>query len=167
MTEEHPSKPRPKAIERAAKAIYTAAVDSAREKVAGKTLPIEKITAVFEDAFSASDREAAIIIFALIDDIVSEFFCERLTGKIPHGIEQAFFEGNGMLASAHSKILLLAGLEWIRIDIYKELSLIRRIRNQFAHHVEHKRFSDSPILRSMGRNCLPAFFQDRRLSAAG
>jgi len=50
-----------------------------------------------------------------------------------------------MLSSAHNKLLLLAGLEWIRIDIYRELRLIRRIRNEFAHHVEHKSFGESPI----------------------
>src|SRR4051812_8513263 len=81
MTEERTSKRPPEAVERVAKAIYMSAVNSAREKVAGKTLPIEKIKAVFEDAFSTSDREAAIIIFALVDDIVSDFFRERLTGK--------------------------------------------------------------------------------------
>jgi hypothetical protein len=61
----------------------------------------------------ASDREAAIVVFALVDDIVTEFFRERLTGQVPHGIEQAFFEGNGMLASAHNKILLLARTDLI------------------------------------------------------
>jgi hypothetical protein len=145
MTTDPSSEPAPEMVERVAKAIYMSAVESARGIVAGKTLPVEKIKAVFDDAISASDREAAIIVFALIDDIATDFFRDRLTGNVPDGIDQSFFSASGMLGSAHNKILLMAGLQWIRIDTYKELRLIRRIRNEFAHHVEHKSFTESPI----------------------
>jgi hypothetical protein len=137
--------PSPEMVERVAEALYLTAVRSAQERIAARPMPTEKIKAVFEDALAASDREAAIIIFALIDDIATEFFRERLTGKVPNGVEQAFLTGNGLLASGYNKILLLAGLEWIRIETYRELNLIRRVRNEFAHHVEYRAFGDSPI----------------------
>jgi hypothetical protein len=137
--------PSPEMVERVAEALYLTAVRSAQERIAARPMPTEKIKAVFEDALAASDREAAIIIFALIDDIATEFFRERLTGKVPNGVEQAFLTGNGLLASGYNKILLLAGREWIRIETYRELNLIRRVRNEFAHHVEYRAFGDSPI----------------------
>jgi hypothetical protein len=45
------SEPKPEAIERVAKAIYMSAVQSARELVAAKILPPERIKSAFEYAF--------------------------------------------------------------------------------------------------------------------
>jgi hypothetical protein len=62
-------------IDEAASAIYQSAVRDARHEVAERKFPLEKITAVFEDAIEhASDREAPIVIFALVDDLTSDFF---------------------------------------------------------------------------------------------
>jgi hypothetical protein len=49
-----------------------------------------------------------------------------------------------MLASAHSKIALLAGFEWITNETYRNLTLMRKIRNEFAHHVEYNQLNDRP-----------------------
>ena len=74
-----------------------------------------------------------------------DFFKEKLTGKVSSGVDEAFLFGNGILASAYAKINLLAGLEWIRNETYADLTMLRKIRNEFAHHVELKTFSDNPI----------------------
>jgi hypothetical protein len=132
-------------VDRVAEAMYLSAVQGARDHVASRSLPTEKIQTVFEDSFKASDREAAIVIFALVDDIATEFFREKLTGTVSGGIDQTFLSGNGILASAYNKILLLAGLEWIRGEVYNQLRFMRRVRNEFAHHVEYKSFNQSPI----------------------
>lgn len=132
-------------VERVAKALYMQAVKSGRDHVARKVFPLDKITDVFQQATTASDREAAIIIFCLIDDITTDFFRAKLTGKVPNGIEETFLSGNGMLATAHAKLSLLAGLEWVRQGTFRQLSLIRRIRNEFAHNVKYKNFDVSPI----------------------
>src|SRR5262249_54798469 len=109
------------------------------------SFPLGKIAMVFDAALKASDREAAIIIFCLVDDIATEFFREKLVGTVSNGIDEAFLAGNGMLASAHNKITLLAGFEWISNDVYRQLTLLRKIRNSFAHHVDLTNFEDSPI----------------------
>src|SRR5262252_1358762 len=80
MASEPPAKPPVVEVERAAKAMYLSLVRSAQAKIAAKALPIEKIKTVFEDAIEASDREAAIVIFALIDDIATEFFPRTIDG---------------------------------------------------------------------------------------
>jgi hypothetical protein len=123
-------------IERVAEALYRHAVKQAYEQIAAEVLPIEKIVAVFEEAVTASDREAAIVIFCLIDDLATDFFRRKLIGKVSSGVDETFLTGNGMLASAYNKIALLAGLEWIQNETYRNLTLMRKIRNEFAHHVE-------------------------------
>jgi DNA-binding MltR family transcriptional regulator len=132
-------------VERVAKALYMQAVKHAREQVAAEVLPIEQIVTVLEDAVKASDREAAIVIFCLVDDLATAFFRRKLTGKVSSGIDDTFLTGNGMLSTAHNKIALLAGLEWIRHSTYRNLTLMRKVRNEFAHHVEYKSFDDKPI----------------------
>jgi hypothetical protein len=77
----------------------------------------------------------------LIDDIATEFFRSKLTGQRPNGTDETFFSGNGM---SHAKLSLLAGLERIRQGTFRQISLLRRVRNEFAH-VRYKNFNVSPI----------------------
>lgn len=132
-------------IERAAKAAYGAAVEIAAKQASLEVLPTDKIVTVFKEVKEASDREAAIVIFSLTDDILTDFFRRKLTGKVSSGVDETFLTGNGMLSSAYSKISLLAGLEWIRNITYRNLTLMRKVRNEFAHHVEIRSLKDHPI----------------------
>jgi DNA-binding MltR family transcriptional regulator len=132
-------------VEHIAKALFDHAVRMGRDAVAARVLPLDKITTVFGSALTASDREAAIIIFCLIDDLATDFFREKLTGSVSSDVDEAFLAGNGMLATAHSKITLLAGHEWISNKVYRQLTLMRKVRNDFAHHVDLTTFNDSPI----------------------
>src|SRR5262249_16419069 len=99
-------------VEHVAKALFMHDVQRGRDAVGARVFPLGKIAMVFDAALKASDREAAIIIFCLVDDIATEFFREKLVGTVSNGIDEAFLAGNGMLASAHNKITLLAGFEW-------------------------------------------------------
>jgi len=160
-------------LERVAKALYETAVKQAREEVSRFVIPIDKVRTVFNAALAASDREAAIIIFCLIDDIITDFFRLKLKGDI----ESSFFANNGILATAHAKLTLLAGLKWIELDDYQDLSLIRKVRNQFAHHVDHDSFDKSPtsgLITSMSAkletailNTLPEENKPAKLSIRG
>jgi DNA-binding MltR family transcriptional regulator len=146
MTQQHDNEDFSDAqVERVAKGLFDHAVQMGRDAVVARVLPLAKITTVFGRALTASDREAAIIIFCLIDDLATDFFREKLTGSVSGGVDEAFLAGNGMLATAHSKIALLAGLEWISKNVYRQLTLMRKIRNDFAHHVDLTAFNDSPI----------------------
>lgn len=132
-------------VERVAEALYTHAVKRTREQIAAEALPIEKIGMVFNEAVAASDRESAIVLFCLVDDLATEFFRRKLTGKVNGGVDQTFLTGNGMLSSAYNKIALLAGLQWISNETYRALTLMRRVRNEFAHNVEYRSFETQPI----------------------
>jgi DNA-binding MltR family transcriptional regulator len=132
-------------VEQIAKALFEHAVRSGRDDVSSRELPLDQIVKVFDAALMASDREAAIIIFALVDDLATEFFREKLTGRVHNGVDEVFLSGNGMLATAYNKIVLLAGLQWISDVIYRQLTLMRKIRNDFAHNVNLTAFTDNPI----------------------
>jgi DNA-binding MltR family transcriptional regulator len=132
-------------VEHVAKAMYEHAVEQGRAAVAAINFPLDSIKSVFHQVLRAGDREAGIVIFALIDDLATDFFRQKLSGTATHGVEETFLAGNGMLATTHNKISLLAGLEWIRSNVYRELTLLRKIRNAFAHHVNLRLFDDVPI----------------------
>ena len=167
MTEPTSPDQRAAAVERIAKALYENAVEQARTQIATEIFPTDKIMAVFEKAVSASDREASSCIL-LVDDLCTDFFRRKLTGNVSSGVDEAFLAGNGMLASTHNKIALLAGLEWIRNETYRNLTFMRRIRNEFAHHVEYSEFVHSPIcnyidaMTSRENNVLNGMDADRR-----
>lgn len=132
-------------LQRIADTIYSTSIKQSKEHISEKTLPLADISRVFDAATHASDREAAIVIFCLVDDLTTSFFKEKLTGHVSGGIDAVLLSGNGMLASAYNKISLLSGLDWIRSRTYKNLGLMRKIRNEFAHHVHLVCFDESPV----------------------
>jgi DNA-binding MltR family transcriptional regulator len=132
-------------VERVAEALFNTRVGHARADLAAHVFPLDRIQPVFESALRCSDREAAIIIFALVDDLMTSFYKERLTGKVQEGVEQTILSGNGPLASAYNKINLLSALSWIGEVTYRQLTFMRKIRNEFAHHVKYQSFDDAPI----------------------
>src|SRR4051794_17251493 len=83
----------------------------AHDQIASKEFPTSKIKEVFLHAISATDREAAIVIFALVEDITTQFLKEKLTGKVASVWR--------ILGVASNKLDLLAALEWIGIKTYK------------------------------------------------
>ncbi len=137
--------PPPFVSDAAVEAAIEAIAAIARSEISKIDLQTASIESVLTNALRVSDREATILIFALIDDLATNFLRMRLTGKVHSGVDETFFKGNGMLATTYNKIALLAGMEWIRHDTYKNLSLIRKIRNEFAHHVKYSSLLDSPI----------------------
>lgn len=117
----------------------------ARHKISEHTIPTERIMKTLSLSLDVSDRDAAIIIFALIDDLSKSFLTSKLIGSVSSGIENSFFKTNGMLSSAYNKLLLMGGLEWITHDTYHDLSILRKIRNHFAHNVEFSDFNQEVI----------------------
>jgi hypothetical protein len=100
-------------VERVAKAIYGSAVSQGRALLSRQVFPTSDIKSVFHRAAEASDREAAIITFCLVDDIASAFSV-RSSQDVSRMAHKKHFFGSGILASAHGKLTFLSGLRWIR-----------------------------------------------------
>lgn len=99
-----------------------------------------------------SDRSAAILASSFLDNCLEQFLTERLAD---HSIKERMFKGYGPLAtfSARSDIALLVGL--LPEHIYRDLAIIRKIRNLFAHAAEPLTFDDTKV-RDLANNLLPA-----------
>lgn len=125
-------------------AVYGVAVKAAEKEAAAYDIPLEVITAALSEAVGAPDRTAAIVVFALIDDLMITFLSKNLDPGIKGGLA-TLFERNGILSTAHGRITLSAALRWIERGTYRDLNLLRDIRNRFAHHVAIRSFTDNSI----------------------
>ena len=98
------------------------------------------------DSFSVrfreeSDRACAILGAALLDSRLEGLF----RSKLKHGAEK-LLSNSGPLGSFSARSQLAVALEWIDRDVFHDLNIIRRIRNDFAHSFDHElSFSDQSI----------------------
>ena len=80
---------------------------------------------------SLSDRAAAVLGFALIDAAL-----ERLARRIIADPDDDLFGTSGFLGSASEKVEALFQFGFLPTEIYQDLTLLRRIRNEFSHRSE-------------------------------
>ena len=64
---------------------------------------------------------------------------------------KSLFEGNGPFSTLSSKIDVAYALGLLSSEERRELHLLRKIRNEFAHAVDHEISFDSPKLRDWSR----------------
>jgi DNA-binding MltR family transcriptional regulator len=90
-----------------------------------------------------SDRGSALMAAAFIEEKIGELL--QLFCVDNKKIYTRLFENNGALATFSSKIDLAFLLGIIPKNIFDDLHLLRRIRNDFAHKASHITFESSPI----------------------
>ena len=129
---------------RIARALYGSRVKIVREYVASLDLPAERTKMVLARALSESDRSAAVLIFAYIEDLMLEAIKRNCNPDVSGGWEEVT-GGNGLLATANDRITFLHLLHWIKPNTYSDLRLLKSIRNRFAHHSDVSSFSDDRI----------------------
>jgi hypothetical protein len=79
----------------------------------------------------ASDRAAAIVAGAFLDEVLQELLCSFLV-KDPKG-DLKLFEGTGALATFSAKIEMSFRLGLVSKEEHRVLHAVRGIRNDFAH----------------------------------
>jgi hypothetical protein len=89
-----------------------------------------------------NDRSVAIIGASLIEVQLEELLSK---GMIDHKEVPSFFKGYAPLASLSAKASLAVFLGLIPVDVFKDITYIRKIRNEFAHSHEDIDFSKPPI----------------------
>ncbi len=125
-------------------AIYGATVKQALEMAATVPVDCKKIQSTLDEAKTNTDRATAILIFALIDDLFIYYYSLFLNKEISGGVK-SLFDGNGMLSTAHNRITLAASLYWVSKATYKDLKILKKIRNEFAHKTTVHTFSEQPV----------------------
>jgi hypothetical protein len=90
---------------------------------------------------NAHDRAAGIILGSLV-----EMYLEQLLlANLPNAKPEIFSQPNGPLTDFYAKNQLAFAMGIISEALLKDLEVVRRVRNVFAHAVAPMRFSDPPI----------------------
>ena len=116
-----------------------------------------------------SDRACVILAGALLDSAletaIKTYLVPCSTGRDP------LFTGNGPLSSFNARIEIAYRIGVIDLIMARNLHLIRRIRNDFAHNISGCTFEDSSVLSRMTElrrsSRLPERAPDKRKLLAG
>jgi hypothetical protein len=105
----------------------------------------EKLKDIEAELAEQTDRGAAIIWSAIVEDFLSDALQARLI--LTGGTKERLFnhEKNGPLADFAGKINVALAVGVIVPKMGNDLHHIRRIRNRFAHQPEPLKFSDPKI----------------------
>lgn len=105
-------------------------------------LELESLTKIAKQLRNESDRSIAIIATSLLDLQLEEMLSNTM---LDHKEVPSFFQGYAPLASLSAKASLAFFLGFIPMDIFNDLTYVRKIRNVFAHSFEELDFSRSPV----------------------
>jgi DNA-binding MltR family transcriptional regulator len=89
-----------------------------------------------------SDRAAAILAASYLEVLLEQVL---RTQFIDNSIVNDLFTGNGPASTFSSRISLCFALGYIDENIYRDLTLVRRIRNHFAHNIDTASFEDPEV----------------------
>jgi DNA-binding MltR family transcriptional regulator len=105
----------------------------------------EKLKNITEELESQSDRGAAIIAAAIVDNFLADAIQTRLI--LTADVKDRLFggEANGPLAHFAAKIDIGFAIGILNDPMWSDLHDVRRIRNRFAHTPEPLTFDDSKI----------------------
>ncbi len=110
--------------------------EARRRMLVNQIATVEYDTNQFQDFFTSlageSDRALAIVSFAYIEDQLKMLLCKQFSRNISGGPE-SLFDAFGPLSTAAASIKLAAALNWLSPTTYRNLDLLRKIRNEFAH----------------------------------
>ena len=108
----------------------------------------------FQELGTESDRGATILASVWIDNLLER----KLRSLFKEGSSAArrnLFELNGPFSSFSSKILAAYSLGWIHSDVFHDINLIRKIRNQFAHNLHGVNLESTEIRRLIDKFRIP------------
>lgn len=104
------------------------------------------LTKINETLSAESDRGAAIYATALTDEHL-KILLKEIFGKDRqrNKVSDELFEGYGPFTSLAAKAATAYSMGFLGSDVYADISIMRKIRNRFAHESDHLTFSDSTI----------------------
>jgi len=80
-----------------------------------------------------SDRACAVLLASYIDDLLQRLFMSKFTIEMSKSLQEQIFGQAGPLSTLSAKITMAHVLGYIGPDAHHDLTLIRKIRNEFAH----------------------------------
>lgn len=91
-----------------------------------------------------SERAAAILAAAWVDKLL-ERKLEQLFSNGNNDARKQLFKANGPFATFSAKTTAAFCIGWLDSDVHHDLQVIRKIRNEFAHHIHGLSMESPPI----------------------
>jgi hypothetical protein len=125
---------------------FIVAFDHRRRPVAKAKLPTtEQVKAFLEEVKSQTDRGAAIVASAVVENLIEVVILERLIELPGERKDALFYRMGAPLSSFSAKVEMAFALGIIANELRLTLHLIRDLRNKFAHRVEALTFDHQDI----------------------
>ncbi|MGA2463020.1 MAG: MltR family transcriptional regulator [Thermodesulfobacteriota bacterium] len=105
---------------------------------------IDYINEVLHDLSHETDRAAAVLVGAEIDRVLGKIL-ERFLLPVRSKASSPLLEQDGPLGNLASRIELVYRLGLVSTTMHRELHLLRKIRNLFAHRVKGVAFDVLPV----------------------
>jgi hypothetical protein len=105
----------------------------------------KQMQAIVDEIGKQTDRGAAIIAAAAIDDVLERLIIARFVELSSNRKDALFGPSNGPLSGLSSKIELGFALGLFNEERRQSLHLIRKVRNAFAHKMDPISFEDPNI----------------------
>lgn len=110
--------------------------DSKNSKRRAAKLPPDQFViesnAVLKELKGETDRGGVLLGLAYVDKMLERLFVTKMCEVGSKQLEQ-LFEHHGPLSTLSGKTSLAYALGWIGPDMYADLNVMRKIRNDFAH----------------------------------
>jgi len=115
----------------------------------------EEWRSFFEELKKESDRAAAILVAAYIDSLLRAKL-ETIFSKGNAEIRRKLFDDSqGTFATLSAKVDAAYCLGWLEPDMFHDIGVIRKIRNQFAHRIHGLTLEEPKIKALVGKLRVP------------
>ena len=115
----------------------------------------EEWNSFFEELRKESDRAAAILVVAYIDSLLRAKL-ETLFCKGNAEIRRKLFDDSqGAFATFSAKVDAAYCLGWLDPDVFHDIGVFRKIRNQFAHRIHGITLEEPEIKELVGKLRVP------------
>ncbi len=92
----------------------------------------------------ADTRTCCVLAVSLLEDTLKKNFVEKwkIEGRKTY---DSYFGGNGPISTLSQRTLVAQALHWIPDRLFKEIDLLRKIRNEFAHNHRVHSLTEEPL----------------------
>jgi hypothetical protein len=123
-------------------------LDANFDRARARTPLEEEVVAEAESLASylidADTRTSCILAVSFLEDTLKKNFVEKwnIKGRKSYDL---YFGSNGPVSSLSQRSLVAQALQWIPEDLAREIDLLRKIRNEFAHNHRVHRLTSEPL----------------------
>lgn len=109
-------------------------------------MEINELNSFLKEFQNETDRAAAILGVAYLEDVLSQLFKKIFINNEKFIEENVLGDSRNVVLDTFSKKIATSyALGLLREKEYKDLEIIRRIRNKFAHSMKHLSFEQGAI----------------------